>query len=113
VTATQPGRLVALVTHARHVSAVERESFGLRAREWSAHRSGFVLETCHRVEAYGVLREDSTADCHQLPEGGRCFVDEAVVRHAIAVAVGRDSVVVGEDQVLHQLREAIATARQR
>lgn len=111
MTAAQPGRLVALVTHARHVSAVERESFGFRAREWSARRSGFVLETCHRVEAYGVLREDSTSDCHQLPEGGQCFVDESVVRHAIAVAVGRDSVVVGEDQVLHQLRAAIATAR--
>ena len=111
MTAPQPGRLVALVTHARHVSAVERESFGVRAREWSARRSGFVFETCHRVEAYAVLREESTADRRQIPEGGQCFVDEAVARHAIAVAVGRDSVVVGEDQVLHQLREAIAAAR--
>ena len=32
-------------------------------------------------------------------------------RHAIAVATGRDSVVVGEDQILHQLREALEAAR--
>jgi glutamyl-tRNA reductase len=36
--------------------------------------------------------------------------DEAV-RHAVAVAAGRDSVVVGEDQILHQLREALEAAR--
>ena len=113
MTGAHPGRLIALVTHARHVPAVERESFGLSAREWAARRSGFVFETCHRVEAYGVLHEESTAESDQMPRGGRRFLDEAVVHHAIAVAVGRDSVVVGEDQVLHQLREAIAAARAR
>ncbi len=109
--ATESGRLVALVTHARHVPSVERERFGVGAWEWSAHHAGFVLETCHRVEAYGVIHEGEAADARQIPEGGRLYVDEAVVRHAIAVAVGRDSVVVGEDQVLHQLREAVAAAR--
>jgi len=110
--ATESGRLVALVTHARHVPSVERERFGVGAREWSAHHAGFVLETCHRVEAYAVIHEGEAADARQIPEGGRLHVDEAVVRHAIAVAVGRDSVVVGEDQVLHQLREAVAAARE-
>jgi glutamyl-tRNA reductase len=109
--ATESGRLVALVTHARHVPSVERERFGVGAREWSAHHGGFVLETCHRVEAYAVIHEGEAVDARQIPEGGRLHVDEAVVRHAIAVAVGRDSVVVGEDQVLHQLREAVAAAR--
>ena len=109
--ATESGRLVALVTHARHVPAVERERFGVGAREWSAHHAGFVLETCHRVEAYAVIHEGEADDALQIPQGGRLHVDEAVVRHAIGVAVGRDSVVVGEDQVLHQLREAVAGAR--
>ena len=109
--ATESGRLVALVTHARHVPFVERERFGVGAREWSADHAGFVLETCHRVEAYAVIHEGEAADAGPIPEGGRLHVDEAVVRHAIAVAVGRDSVVVGEDQVLHQLREAVAAAR--
>ena len=109
--ATELGRIVALVAHARHVPAVEREGFSVRAREWSARRSGFVLETCHRVEAYGVIRDDSPADHPPMPDGGQYLTTEAVVRHAITVAVGRDSVVVGEDQILHQVRQAMVTAR--
>ena len=111
MTATEPGRVVAIVTHARHVPAQERERFGVDARAWVEDRSGFVLETCHRIEAYAVLREGSTVDRQQVPHGGQRLVDGAAVRHAMAVAVGRDSVVVGEDQVLHQLRDAIAAAR--
>ncbi len=109
--ATEPKRLVALVTHARQVPSAERERFGAEAREWSAHHAGFVFETCHRVEAYAVVHEGEALGACQIPDGGRLHVDGAVVRHAIAVAVGRDSVVVGEDQVLHQLREAVTIAR--
>jgi glutamyl-tRNA reductase len=46
-----------------------------------------------------------------LPPGGRMLTGAAAVHHAIAVATGRDSVVIGEDQVLHQLRQALAAAR--
>ena len=46
-----------------------------------------------------------------LPANGRILVGEAAIRHAIAVAVGRDSVVVGEDQILHQLRTSVDNAR--
>jgi glutamyl-tRNA reductase len=111
VTPIEGGRLAALATHARDVPFVERERFGVVAREWSARRGGFVLETCHRVEAYAVANDDFSVDSRALPSGGAFLVDDAVVRHAIAVAVGRDSVVLGEDQVLHQLRDAIAAAR--
>ena len=109
--ATRYGRLVALVTHARDVSAVDRDRFSVDARGWSAAHAGFVLETCHRVEAYGVAAGELSTASALIPPGGRFLVDEAVVRHSIAVAVGQDSVVIGEDQVLHQLREAIASAR--
>ena len=78
------------------------------ARERSARQAGFVLETCHRVEAYVVIdrRRGRGRSAAGFPAGGRLLVGEAAVRHAIAVAVGRDSVVVGEDQILHQLRES-------
>jgi glutamyl-tRNA reductase len=46
-----------------------------------------------------------------VPAGGRRYVGEDAARHAIAVAVGLDSVVVGEDQVLHQLRRSVAEAQ--
>jgi glutamyl-tRNA reductase len=39
------------------------------------------------------------------------LIGKQAVRHAISVAVGRDSVVVGEDQILHQLRASIDAAR--
>ena len=105
---TAPGAIVALVTHARHVPAVERERFATRLREELTGRA-LVLETCHRVEGYVVSPEDpgGLAIAAGLPAGGGLLVGEPAVRHAIAVAVGRDSVVVGEDQVLHQVRESV------
>ena len=110
MTAPDRGDVTALVTHARHVPAAERERFAGRARKWS-RGGGLVLETCHRVEAYLAPGADATELGAALPSGGRLLGGEAAVRHMISVAVGLDSVAVGEDQVLHQLRESVATAR--
>jgi len=112
VTRVQPDSMVAFVTHARHVPEAEREQFAMRLREGS--RDGIlVLQTCHRVEAY-VVSADRDADLGKwLPAGGRRLVAEAAVRHAMTVAVGRDSVVIGDDQILHQLRESVDSVRTR
>lgn len=107
-----PGSIVAITAHARHVAADGRARFALRLRERLAEQA-LILETCHRVEAYLV----SDLDGQQLPSGvspptgGRILAGDEAVRHAIAVAVGRDSIVVGEDQVLHQLRLSVDAAR--
>jgi glutamyl-tRNA reductase len=69
-----------------------------------------VIETCHRVEAY-LPRTAATNLIALLPSGGRLLDGRELARHAIAVTVGLDSVAVGEDQVLHQVRVAIAEAR--
>lgn len=107
-----PGTVVALVAHARQVPALERERFAARLREETAG-AAFTLETCHRVEAYLMAPDDTDPvdAAGALPTGGEALIGERAVRHAISVAVGRDSVVVGEDQVLHQLREAVDRAR--
>jgi len=106
-----PG-LVALVTHAREVPAAARELFGGRVRSELAGRA-VIVETCHRVEAYWLAPADAgpMPEAGWLPPGGRVLGGAAAARHAVAVAVGRDSVVVGEDQVLHQLRESVEAAR--
>jgi glutamyl-tRNA reductase len=111
-TAPAPDAILAFVTHARHVPALERERFAARLRDDMRGRA-LVLETCHRVEAYLVATDDAAIGALQdaLPAGGRLLRGDAAVRHAITVAVGRDSVVVGEDQVLHQLRESVDEAR--
>jgi glutamyl-tRNA reductase len=103
---TSTPSLAALIAHARDVSGAERERFARALRESS--RVGLLLETCHRVEWYGP----ADADPATLPAGGLRLADEDAARHAISVAVGLDSVVVGEDQVLHQLRESVEVARQ-
>jgi glutamyl-tRNA reductase len=110
VTSAGSETVLALVTHARHVPADERERFAARLRAPSAGQP-LILETCHRVEAYLVSAADDPASADWLPAGGRRLVGEAAIRHAISVAVGRDSVVIGEDQILHQLRESIDRAR--
>jgi len=104
--------IIALVTHARDVPADARGQFGRRVRDADAG-GGLLLETCHRVEFYAAVADLMTADrlVGVLPAGGRALRGEAAVRHVIAVATGRDSVVVGEDQVLHQLRQALEVAR--
>jgi glutamyl-tRNA reductase len=111
MTPSGPDAILALVTHARHVPAEERERFARRVQAERAAQA-LVLQTCHRVEAYTVSVEDDKRLSAWLPTGGRLLVGEAAIRHAISVAVGRDSVVVGEDQILHQVRELVGQARQ-
>ena len=102
--------IVALVTHARHVPAIERERFAAALRQELAEHA-LLLETCHRVEAYLTNVEDAEGLAAATPAGGRALIGEPAVHHAMTVAVGRDSVVVGEDQILHQLRASVDAAR--
>lgn len=103
--------IVALLTHARRVPAGERERFAARLRTQLGRRA-LILETCHRVEGYVVCpdSEELMGLAASVPTGGLALADEPAVRHAVAVAVGRDSVVVGEDQILHQIRESVDAA---
>jgi Glutamyl-tRNA reductase len=112
VSTPAPGAIIALVTHARQVPAVERERFAIRLRS-NLSGKALVLETCHRVEGYVISPDDPArlAVAVSLPAGGKVLIDGPAVRHAAGVALGRDSVVVGEDQILHQLREAVDAAR--
>jgi glutamyl-tRNA reductase len=106
----EPVPIVALVTHARHVPALERERFAAALHRELAGRA-LVLETCHRVEAYLGNAEDSERLAAALPAGGHALTGNQAVHHAMSVAIGRDSVVVGEDQILHQLRASVDAAR--
>jgi glutamyl-tRNA reductase len=102
-------RVVALVAHARHVPLADRERFARRIAD-ARTAGGVILETCHRVEVYTTDGRDRSLEA-ALPPGAERLEGEAAARHAIALAVGLDSVVIGEDQILHQLRESVAAAR--
>ena len=78
----------------------------------------FVLQTCNRVEAYTVA-EDSQTGRAALAGLADPVPDEVVsefdheegLRHLLRVAAGLESLVLGEDQILGQVRQAFEDAR--
>jgi glutamyl-tRNA reductase len=87
---------------------------------------GVVLSTCNRVEVYSAISRfhaGSTdlrrflAEFHHLEPQDFAdqlysYYDERAVRHLFAVASGVDSMVVGESQILGQVREAFRAAQE-
>lgn len=82
-----------------------------------------ILSTCNRTEIYCEIDEahrQSAAnwlhDFHQLEPGLLtpyiyAHDDEAVVRHVLRVATGLDSMVLGEPQILGQMKQAYRQAQ--
>lgn len=100
--------VVALVAHARSVPSLVREAFAAELTALPPSEGLIVVHTCHRVEAYVAPASYGDGPLPPLPPGGERLADVEAARHLIAVACGLDSAVLGEDQVLHQLRETIA-----
>jgi glutamyl-tRNA reductase len=85
-----------------------------------------VLSTCNRVEIYAAAREPQQAaqaikgflsSFHQVPPEDikdtlYVHTDQEAVRHVFRVASSLDSMVVGEPQILGQLKEAFQLALQ-
>lgn len=77
----------------------------------------FVLQTCNRIEAYVVGREEPSARALEcffdgVPSNVAVSLDhEESLRHLMRVAAGLESVVLGEDQILGQVRDAYQDAR--
>ncbi len=85
---------------------------------------GALLSTCNRIEAYAVvskfhggaqdLRNFFSEFCHIAPEDFSdhlyTYHDEGALRHLFRVAAGIDSMVVGESEILGQVRRAYQQA---
>ena len=86
--------------------ATDREVVARSVRERiAAHADWILLNTCHRVELYGFGTPP------ELDARLRVQTGEIAVRHLIRVAAGLESAIIGEDEVLHQVREALGNAR--
>ena len=126
--------LVGVSHHTAPVALRERINFSREASERALTAliaQGFseavVLSTCNRSELYAsggqpdAAREDLTmflADIHgfnrdELVPHVYSRVDEDAARHLFRVAAGLDSLVVGEPQILGQVKEAYAFAAER
>ncbi|MDA8224733.1 MAG: glutamyl-tRNA reductase [Betaproteobacteria bacterium] len=108
----------------------ERVAFHVEHMESALHdfvRSGTVreaaiLSTCNRTEVYCNTIDhtralDWMADYHQLPRESIApylytLPETEAARHAFRVASGLDSMVLGETQILGQMREAVRIAEQ-
>jgi glutamyl-tRNA reductase len=109
-----------------------RERFALNGDEvgralallGEAHEGAAVLSTCNRTEVYvigpapvrdpsGVIDAIARARGQSPPEGGAPFyvrTGRDAVRHLFRVAAGIESMVVGEAEILGQVRSAFAAA---
>ena len=97
----------ALIASAADVDAGARAEIARQSERWLATGgSGVALVTCHRAELYGVGPIPPLASAGTL-------VGEGTVNHLLRVACGLESVIVGEDEVLHQVRQASRWARDR
>ncbi|HET7677727.1 MAG TPA: hypothetical protein VFK38_07720 [Candidatus Limnocylindrales bacterium] len=100
-----------LTAHARDVPSEARALLAARLEPDLAGRGALLLGTCHRVEAW--LPAGTSPIAARLPAPVRQINGEAAARHVLCVAVGLDSVVLAEDQLLHQLRAEATRARSR
>ena len=85
-----------------------------------------VLSTCNRTEVYvdtdrfhaGLeaialpLAERAGVERSELPDICHVFYDEAAVQHCFGLVSGLDSLVIGETQILGQVRESLSVAQQ-
>jgi glutamyl-tRNA reductase len=86
-----------------------------------------ILSTCNRTEIYGASANDGdieaiidqtahfVADFHKLPYADLrpylyALPQDGAVRHAFRVASGLDSMVLGEPQILGQMKDAVRQA---
>ncbi len=86
---------------------------------------GLIVSTCNRTELYVVTDEDTLGreqvyqfltryhdmPAHVLDEMSYAHVGQDAVRHMFRVASGLDSMVLGEPQILSQIRDALDAAR--
>jgi glutamyl-tRNA reductase len=97
-----------------------RENFGRSGRSPEAA----ILSTCNRTEIYCAgSQHDLEPTIHWLAESGGVnpsllrnhsytLQDAGVARHAFRVASGLDSMVLGEAQILGQLKDAVRAAEE-
>jgi glutamyl-tRNA reductase len=94
----------ALTAVAGHIDAAGRAALAGEMMRWvDAGGTGVALVTCHRAELYG-FGPAPTFDAARIQTG------DGSVAHLMRVACGLESVIVGEDEVLRQVREALSRA---
>ncbi|ASK54757.1 glutamyl-tRNA reductase [Vibrio tarriae] len=103
----------------------EKLSLALNQLSTSSHvKGGVILSTCNRTEIYCDVKSASKnkviewlSQFHQvsldeLKPSLYVHEEQAAIRHLMRVACGLDSLVLGEPQILGQVKQAYAEARE-
>lgn len=103
-----------LIARAGALDADERAAFqaALPASDAAPPADRLLLATCQRIEWYGRGPAPEVAGLVQRWPGLVVRSGDAAVEHVLRLAAGLDSAIVGEDQVLHQLRAALRATRE-
>ncbi len=85
-----------------------------------------IISTCNRTEIYAVLdssdpallltklcRAKGITACRKDLDYFYVYEDDAAVRHLLRVAAGLDSLIVGEKEILGQVKSAVELAREK
>jgi glutamyl-tRNA reductase len=129
---------IVIIGLSHHSSPVEvRERFAIdtrrvpelleQLRSSGRAEEAVILSTCNRVELYAVTAQDGQQSCAELKqflhEAQSCnepfhehfyhHVEPDSLRHLFRVACGMESMVLGETEILGQLKQAYEVARQR
>ncbi len=83
----------------------------------------FILSTCNRTEIYGfaddasqligILCTQTTGDAAAFSELAYCRKGEAAMEHLFQVAAGLDSQILGDYEIVGQLKQAVKFAKER
>ncbi|HEV8595824.1 MAG TPA: glutamyl-tRNA reductase [Thermoplasmata archaeon] len=103
------------------VAAKEAKSLLAAVMTFPGVREAAILKTCNRVEVYAAVEghearkslEPIAADFlpQELEGTVRFLAGVETIHHLFRVASGIDSMIVGEDQILGQVKEALGFAR--
>lgn len=101
----------------------EEQLFLRRMKKITGVGGAVLVSTCNRTEVYfsgkkeavrlqveHLLAEEKGVDIHLLRKYYRSYHGEKVMRHLFYVISGLDSMVLGEDEILGQMREAYKLA---
>lgn len=98
----------------------------LQAMQARGAKEVFILSTCNRVEVTasldselsverlfeGMVAERAGLDAESVRPHIYVYEDAAAIRHLFRVAASLDSMIVGEPQILGQLKQAVLQARE-
>ncbi|MGJ9413287.1 glutamyl-tRNA reductase [Aeromicrobium sp. CF4.19] len=125
--------VVGMSHHSAPIELLERASLDTEAAVKLSHRAletdavseAAVISTCNRVEVYVeaerfhgavedvtlLLGEHAGLDREVLARNAYVHYDDSAVAHLFAVAAGLDSMILGESQILGQVRAALHTGQ--